>query len=567
VSTTTLLDMPCKVCGDKSSGVHYGVYSCEGCKGFFRRTIHQKIKYRSCILDGACTVTKINRNRCQTCRFMKCLYVGMSKDAVKYGRIPKKQKARLIAERLAEKRRERLMDQCKENSEMMFDDENDHVTPKNGGFTESPLENMTPSESLLYQALHGSGGLKPALGDPPIEPTPVLRNPPELIPRCDFLSKGKSNINFSRSTSKDFGSDHREFQQHPEQRYGEKDFSSSGGHPDQRINSSKVRSASDSSSSRSNLVSPPPLLLLGAPLSRGLESAKLDEGFQRYGNRSADTVRKYPIFNFDKINEKYGKMTPQSHFFTKKQFSDGKRQNQGYLTSEPPKNNYPLAPSCYSEAVLPRNFPMLANTYPIVYPALYTISQSSVTNSGIVTSHPIFVTSHNDIIAQERSPLASPVKHFGSAPKVRINNNSTSSSVAVDYSSRTRSSSSPDSGCPETNDCDMETQKTIGNTGNGSQISIPELISVVVRAHRETSSVSRHALFLTKVKTNCTDRRYCDVTNNPDWAGFNQCFEPGVREVVEFAKSIPGFDKLQQDDKVILLKTASFEILLVRMTS
>ncbi|PAA66873.1 hypothetical protein BOX15_Mlig005976g2 [Macrostomum lignano] len=75
----------CKVCGDKASGYHYGVVSCEGCKGFFRRSIQKQIQYR-CLRDGACQVARINRNRCQHCRFRKCLAAGMSKDSVRYGR-------------------------------------------------------------------------------------------------------------------------------------------------------------------------------------------------------------------------------------------------------------------------------------------------------------------------------------------------------------------------------------------------------------------------------------------------------------------------------------------------
>lgn len=93
------LVMKCKVCGDKASGIHYGVESCEGCKGFFRRTISNQLAYRQCPKNGTCKILRMNRNRCQFCRFKKCMEVGMSRDSVKYGRIPKKQKARMIQDR------------------------------------------------------------------------------------------------------------------------------------------------------------------------------------------------------------------------------------------------------------------------------------------------------------------------------------------------------------------------------------------------------------------------------------------------------------------------------------
>ncbi|XP_037071417.1 ecdysone-induced protein 78C-like [Pollicipes pollicipes] len=85
--------VPCRVCGDKASGYHYGVTSCEGCKGFFRRSIQKQIEYR-CLREGKCLVIRLNRNRCQYCRFKKCLAVGMSRDSVRYGRVPKRSRER-----------------------------------------------------------------------------------------------------------------------------------------------------------------------------------------------------------------------------------------------------------------------------------------------------------------------------------------------------------------------------------------------------------------------------------------------------------------------------------------
>lgn len=71
----------CSICGDRASGKHYGVYSCEGCKGFFKRTVRKDLSY-ACREDKQCLVDKRQRNRCQYCRYQKCLSMGMKREAV-----------------------------------------------------------------------------------------------------------------------------------------------------------------------------------------------------------------------------------------------------------------------------------------------------------------------------------------------------------------------------------------------------------------------------------------------------------------------------------------------------
>lgn len=44
------------------------------------------------------------------------------------------------------------------------------------------------------------------------------------------------------------------------------------------------------------------------------------------------------------------------------------------------------------------------------------------------------------------------------------------------------------------------------------------------------------------------------------WEEFSQSFTPAVKEVVEFAKKIPGFRDLSQHDQVSLLKAGTFEV-------
>ncbi|XP_078541873.1 nuclear receptor subfamily 4 group A member 3 [Lissotriton helveticus] len=94
----------CAVCGDNAACQHYGVRTCEGCKGFFKRTVQKNARY-ICLASKNCPVDKRRRNRCQYCRFQKCLSVGMVKEVVRTdslkgrrGRLPSKPKSPLQQE-------------------------------------------------------------------------------------------------------------------------------------------------------------------------------------------------------------------------------------------------------------------------------------------------------------------------------------------------------------------------------------------------------------------------------------------------------------------------------------
>lgn len=56
-------------------------YSCEGCKGFFKRTVRKDLTY-ACREERNCIIDKRQRNRCQYCRYQKCLACGMKREAV-----------------------------------------------------------------------------------------------------------------------------------------------------------------------------------------------------------------------------------------------------------------------------------------------------------------------------------------------------------------------------------------------------------------------------------------------------------------------------------------------------
>nr|XP_027203657.1 retinoic acid receptor RXR-alpha-B-like isoform X1 [Dermatophagoides pteronyssinus] len=109
----------CAICGDRASGKHYGVYSCEGCKGFFKRTVRKDLFY-ACREERNCIIDKKQRNRCQYCRYQKCLQMGMKREAVQEERQRTKEKNDNEVESTSNYNHDLLLQQIRE-AEMRID--------------------------------------------------------------------------------------------------------------------------------------------------------------------------------------------------------------------------------------------------------------------------------------------------------------------------------------------------------------------------------------------------------------------------------------------------------------
>ncbi|XP_034152104.1 retinoic acid receptor RXR-alpha-B isoform X2 [Esox lucius] len=141
----------CAICGDRASGKHYGVHSCEGCKGFFKRTVRKELMY-TCRDNKDCLIDKRQRNRCQYCRYQKCLTTGMNRDAVQEERQWAKERSESEVDSLSSAIKDMPVERIEE-AERSVEPNTDRYIDRSLGFpTNRPPELNDPVTSICQAA-------------------------------------------------------------------------------------------------------------------------------------------------------------------------------------------------------------------------------------------------------------------------------------------------------------------------------------------------------------------------------------------------------------------------------
>ncbi|KAF0036686.1 hypothetical protein F2P81_011998 [Scophthalmus maximus] len=109
----------CGVCGDKATGFHFNAMTCEGCKGFFRRSMKRKASF-TCPFNGSCTITKDNRRHCQACRLKRCVDIGMMKEFILTDEEVQRKKDMILKRKEEEAAREAMRPRLNEDQARMI---------------------------------------------------------------------------------------------------------------------------------------------------------------------------------------------------------------------------------------------------------------------------------------------------------------------------------------------------------------------------------------------------------------------------------------------------------------
>ncbi|NWU17316.1 VDR protein, partial [Cephalopterus ornatus] len=110
----------CGVCGDRATGFHFNAMTCEGCKGFFRRSMKRKAMF-TCPFNGDCKITKDNRRHCQACRLKRCVDIGMMKEFILTDEEVQRKREMILKRKEEEALKESLKPKLSEEQQRVID--------------------------------------------------------------------------------------------------------------------------------------------------------------------------------------------------------------------------------------------------------------------------------------------------------------------------------------------------------------------------------------------------------------------------------------------------------------
>lgn len=606
-SSTTL---KCLVCGDRSSGIHYGVLACEGCKGFFRRALQDigDPARKRCFYGKNCQITVLTRNRCQYCRLQKCLQLGMSRSAAKLGRRSRKMRdmIKCMEDSVMEQALHGLLSLNPDiSSEIMStvmkqktDDtqDNKNLIQK----SDSPPLDLSPSSpSLSNDSLMNTinkSNMAGSVSHSPVS-SPMLRNQSPMVPVNPYNNPMFISLNQDLITSAMY--------------YGASPLFSHQGYTSPiNLVKSERKSLDDRSPSRgherSNLLHPNHRHSVEAMNSgRSRSSVDLALSHQSYEK----THQSYEdIESLDAINRK-----------TSYDFSDEEiqalnyRHLQGQMNFESPDfSHFNLSMK------LPTSNPFKKRPYQISSPALGTEnSKRPPSLESPVGSRPSSVSSRNSPYQRNETvskSLPSPLVMNSSSPYHMTQSQPMASSPLYDSRviplkhPRTESSGSDKTivrqdrlvgrQSPKKDEQQDDRRKFLKLSSDiPSKTNKPRETAIVSPTVKVEDESQLSVAFLTykvlqSFQTNFRSRadlqameekviefkqrgilskqdvqlffqdelgRICSA-GEVCWQGFQSLLNTTIQDTVTFAKKVPGFSRLEQEDQISLIKGGCFEV-------
>ncbi|XP_055600673.1 probable nuclear hormone receptor HR3 isoform X8 [Uranotaenia lowii] len=512
--------IPCKVCGDKSSGVHYGVITCEGCKGFFRRSQSSVVNYQ-CPRNKQCVVDRVNRNRCQYCRLQKCLKLGMSRDAVKFGRMSKKQ-------------REKVEDEVRYHRAQMR-------AQSDAAPDSSVFDNQTPSSS--DQLHHGYNGYaynnEVGYGSPYGYSTSVT--PQQTMGydiSADYVDSTTTYEPRSTIIDSDFISGHN------------KD-SSPTNHRAITLNdirlarvqqTSAATTTANGSGQQQQQLNPNQTAITSLPNPQTTGSNNNNNNNST--NSTIITIKQEQLTSVDNI---VGSFVDSTTFLP----SPTSQQQQGQQQQQQMVGPNAMVQSANTGT---NNGPLMGQT---------VVSGSEVTGNNLRRSdccqqNPVSTVGsnvgggHAGVDPGQPVPVAHPHTHPAApqsvAPQQPQQQPIVSQNTPVSFGGEDDSS------------CDSHTKWAEGDIND-------VLIKTLAEAHANTNHKLDivHEMFR-KPQDVSRILYYKNMSQEELWLDCAEKLTAMIQQIIEFAKLIPGFMRLSQDDQILLLKTGSFELAIVRMS-